>query len=210
MKKKQNIKRPEGILQNVITYFCFKSRPLSSSKLTKLVYLADVYHYQLFGFRLTQVPFIRYLYGVWASDVARTLEELYEIGILHEKVVNTQRNFKAIVPKASIPKVLVNLSKNAFLILEAVIEDWGNASPAEVVEFTKTTLPYINTSFGEKIDFSRCNAVAEYAKEDGISQEKAATLDILSDKSLLKQVLKGDADARAGRLLTHKQVFNEQ
>ena len=42
MRKKQEV--PGGILENLITYFCFKSHPISTRKIMKMVYLADVYH----------------------------------------------------------------------------------------------------------------------------------------------------------------------
>jgi len=41
----------------------------------------------------------------------------------------------------------------------------------------------------------------------GISEAEAATIDIISDKDLLKDILQGDNDLREGRILTHKEVF---
>jgi len=41
----------------------------------------------------------------------------------------------------------------------------------------------------------------------GISGAEAAIMAIISDKDLLKNVLKGDKGLREGRVLNHKEVF---
>lgn len=199
--------RPEGILQNVITYLCFEANPLSSTKLTKLVYLLDVYHYQMFGERVTNVPFIHYLYGPWAPHVEQTVQELCAQGILSERVVKTTKGPPAMVPEPKVPQATILLPKTALEALKNVVDDWGNASTEKITEYTKATLPFANTSFNQRIDFSRSNPVTQFAKEQGISEEEAATEDLISDESLLKSVLEGDADAQEGRVLEHEDIF---
>lgn len=209
MVKEKNQLKPEGILQNIITYFCFRSRILPMTKLVKLVYIADVYNYQLYGKRLTEVPFKRYHYGVWSSDIGESLEELHAKGILYEEMVETIKGDIAIIPKPKISETVINLSKDAIEILETVVEEWGNASSAEVVEFTKNSLPFLDVSFNEEIDFSRTDGIKEYAKKKKISEEEAATLDIISDENFKKDVLKGIKDMREGKFLSHQEVFGE-
>ena len=203
------MKRPEGVLQNIITHLCFKTNPLSSIKLMKMVYLVDVYHYRLFNRRATNIPFIHYFYGVYSSKIEETLNELYEKEILKEKVVTTQKQYKAVIPTPQIQKTFVSLPKTILEALDEVIEDWGKASSDEIVKFTKETLPFLNTSFGEEIDFSRIDPVVEYAKEQGISEEEAATEDIISDKPLLSQIKEAERDLREGKMLTHNQLFGK-
>jgi uncharacterized phage-associated protein len=200
---------PEGILENIIVYLCLKSSLLSETKLTKLVYLADVYHCQMFGERLTDIPFRHHFYGAWAPDISKTLGELYEKGIIEEKMVLTKKGYKATVPKPTISKAMIHLPKTAFEVLDQIVDDWGDATTEEVVNFTKKTLPFLNTSFDREIDFSRCSPIKEYAKEKGITESEAATLDILSNKELCEAILEGDRDAIDGRFLTHNQVFGE-
>lgn len=201
------LKRPNGILQNIITYFCFKVKPLSMLKLTKLVYLVDVYHWQMFGKRLTEVGFIHYHYGAWAPDISIALEDLYEAGIIQEKKVITKKGFPASVPEAMINQAMINLPKTAFEVLESVVADWGDASTEEIVKFTKTTLPFLNTDFECKIDFCRSDAVTTYASEKNTTENDAATKDVLSSKALAKAVIESIKDAKNGHFLTHKQIF---
>jgi uncharacterized phage-associated protein len=204
---KADQKVPEGILPNIITYFCFKANPLSLTKLTKLVYLTEVYYYQAFGSRLTEVPFIHYFHGPWASDIELTLEKLYEDEIVEEKVVTTKAGYRAVIPKPKIREAVITLPNDIFQVLEEVTDDWGSASPEEVVNFTKTTLPFLNTSFFQKIDFSRTDPIKEYAKEKGISEKRAATMDIIYDKTLKDSLLKSMEDVQKGHFLPEPQVF---
>lgn len=203
----QKGERPQGILSNVMTYLCFKANLLSATKLTKLVYLVDVYHWHMFGKRLTHVPFIHYFHGVWAADISKVLDELYAQDILYEDTVKTTKGHSASIPKPKVSKTMISLPNSAFEVLEDVLADWGDKTTDEVVEFTKRTLPFLNTAFGDEIDFSRTNPIEEYAKEKGISEVEAATIDIISDQDLLEKVLQGDSDLREGRILTHKEVF---
>lgn len=205
MGKKEKI--PKGILQNIITYFCFKANPNSITKLMKLCYLAEVYYYQMHDKRLTDVPFKNYHYGPWAKEIWLEVEALYEKGIIKEKVIKTRTGKMATIPKPNIPKTKVSLSKDVFTILEDVIVDWGNAKTDEIVQYCKKTPPFVNTLFDKKIDFSRTDEIKEIAKKKGISEEKAATLDVITNKKLLKNTLKGIKDAQKGRLLDHKSVF---
>jgi len=209
MMKPQAQPKPEGLLQNIITYLCFKCVSLSTRKLVKLLYLVEVYYYQLYGKRFTKIPFYRYRYDVWSPYIEPAVEELYEKGVLIEKGFPTKKGFIAIVPKPNVPETEVHLSKDVFEVLNIVVEEWGNVLPDKVVEFTKTTLPFINTGEGEEIDFSRVNGIKEYAKEKGITEEESATLDIISDKTLKENVLKGLKDIQEGKILSYEEVFNE-
>lgn len=193
-------KTPEGILQNIITYLCFKvnPNPNSKTKLAKLVYLVDVYHYQMFGKRLTRLRFKHHYYGAWSLSIEAALEKLYGAAILQETVVDTAKG-QALVPTPLVPETTIRLPESGFKALESVVADWGYASPDEVVQCTKTTLPFLNTPFGGTIDFSRSDPIVEYAKEHGISEEEAATEDVLSSPSLVAKVMEGDKALREGR-----------
>jgi len=201
-------KKPKGVLQNIVTYFCFKVPLISVTKLTKLCYLADVYHYQTYGKRLTKVPFKRYLYGPWSEEVQKTLEKLYDKGIIKEKKVKTKTGQIATTPKPNVPETTINLSKDAFKTLECMVIDWGNKTTDEIVHYCKKTLPFVETPFNKTIDFSRTDEIKEYAKKRGISEKKAATLSVISNKRLLDRTLKGIREAQTGELLSYEEIFS--
>lgn len=206
MSKTEN--KPEGILENVVTFLCFQSNPLSSRKLVKLVYLVDLYHQQMFGERLTDVAFKHYHYGAWSPEVEQCVEELCNKGILEEKVVKTSSGNQASIPKPAIPKTMINLPNTGLEVVKNVIDDWGDKSPDDVVRFTKNTVPFLLTPFDEEIDFTRNDAIVEYAKKKGISEEKAATNDVLLDTCLSDVLLKANKSLeKGGRLYTYDEVF---
>lgn len=203
-------KRPEGVLQNVITYLCFKVNPNSYRKLMKLVYLVDVYHYEMFGERLTDVPFKHYDFGAFAPEVYWCLEELYEVGMLKDLETVTRSGHKAIVPKPAVKRTLIELPDSGFEALERVIKEWGSAMPDVVVEFTKRSLPFLGTEYGEEIEFSRVDPIIAYAKKRGVSASEAATDDVLANDTLVEAILEGDQAARKGvDLLDYTEVFED-
>lgn len=200
----------ENDLQAIITYICFKATTLSTRKLVKLVYLTDIYHFQLYGKRITNVPFKRYHYGAWAPDIEQAVEELCENGILKEVEVPTKDGNTASVPKPAVRQTQVNLSDSAIEALDMVIKDFGMTPPSDVVAYTKKTLPFIGTDFNEEIDFSRCDPAVAYAKDKGISVEEAATEDIISNPEFVKALENAVKDLTKGRpLLSHEEVFGK-
>jgi hypothetical protein len=201
-------KKPRGLLQNLITYICFKAAPLSESKLTKLVYLVDVYHYENFGKRLTRVPFKHYYYGAWAPDISGELEKLSDANIIKEEIVQTRKGTTASVPKPAVRQTTIHLPETGLEALSKVLEQWGSSPTDDVVSFTKTTLPFANTPFGERIDFRRCDPVYAYASDKRISKRKAAMLGVASTPFLAQKAMQGDEELRSGEpLLTREAVF---
>lgn len=207
---REEAKKPQGTLENVVTALCFRSNPLSMRKLLKLAYLVDVYHQQMFGTRLTNVHFKHYRYGAWSPEIGECVEELCDKGVLLEETVQTSVGL-ASVPKPAIPQTVIELPETGFEALREVLSDWGSKHPDEVVRFTKSTLPFLDTPYDEEIDFKRVDAIAEYAKKQGVSEEEAAIEDILPDKSLVETLLKASKSlCRKGRLLSHDEVFGKQ
>jgi len=164
----------------------------------------------MFGKRLTDVPFKHYLYGPWSPEIEKSLEELCEVGIIREESVETRDGNLASVPKPAVAQTVVKLPDNAIKVIEMVLTDFGTAAPGEVVEFTKETLPFLNTPFDDYIDFSRCDPIVAYAKEEGISVKQAATEDVVSNEFLVAKLQEADKSLREGRrLLTHDEVFGK-
>lgn len=154
--------QPRGVLESVITYLCFKVTPCAShSRLMKLVYLADVYHYVTFGSRLTSVPFKHYDFGAFAADVYWCLDSLTERGILSEESVETKEGYTATIMKPSVKKTWVDLPDDAFASLDRAIKRWGSRPLRSLIEFTKETIPFKGTPYDEEIEFSSLDVLIE-------------------------------------------------
>ena len=103
---------------------------------------------------------------------------------------------------------MISLPESGLKALKQVLNDWGDKNPDDVVKYTKSTLPFVNTPYNEEIDFSRCDPAVAYAMEEGITIEEAATEDIITNKNFKEKILEADKSLReGGRILTHKEVF---
>lgn len=186
-----------SILEDIIIYLCFKATPISLRKITKLVYLVDLYYYELYDKQLTDVEFVHYDHGAWAPEIYDAIEKLCDEGILYERVVPTKDGYLATVPTPNVKETSISLpEEDAFAVLESVIRDWGAVEPQVVVDYTKTTIPFLGTDYGEPIDFSRSDPIVEYAKKHNISASEAATLFVLSNKQLADSILKADTELK--------------
>jgi uncharacterized phage-associated protein len=179
---------PENVLQNTITYLCFKVRTISQTKLMKLVYLANVYHMEQYGSPLADISFKHWHYGPYSAEVDSEIEKLYGEGILKAKMCKTRSGHDAEVPTPNVKSTTVQLPDEAIAVLDEIIEDWGNASTSDIVTFAKTSLPFVGTAFGRKIDFARIDLVAEVAKAEDITREAAATMLVENDKELMNSL----------------------
>lgn len=179
---------PENVLQNVITYLCFKARTLSQTRLMKLTYLANVYHMERYGSALVETSFRHWHYGPFSEEVNSEIEQLYGEGILKPKTCKTQSGYKAEIPMPNIKSTIVELTDEAIAVLDEVITDWGDASTNDMVDFAKTSLPFVGTPFGERIQFSRIDLVAEVARLRNISRCDAATWLVENNKGLMNSL----------------------
>ncbi len=202
---------PRGALQTIVAFLCYEASYMSTRKLVKLVYLVDLYHYRMFGRRATAVPFKHWYHGAYAPDVEEATEQLYELGILKEEAVSAQKGLMASVSRLREKTIRGILPRTVWDAMNAVIEDWGSAMPQDVVNFTRETLPFVNTPFGELIDFGRTDPVDARLMEVEISEEDAAMEELRRNESVLAAALKGKREIAEGReLLTHDQVFGSE
>lgn len=166
---------PENVLQNVITYLCFRAKTLSQTRLMKLTYLANVYHAERYGSPLVETPFKHWHFGPFSEELNSEIEKLYGDGILRPKVCKTRAGHRAEVPIPNTKSTVVDLTDEAVMVLDEVIADWGDASTDEMVSFAKTSLPFVGTPFGKRIEFRRVDLVGEVARLRNTSRCDAAT-----------------------------------
>jgi len=201
--------QPHELLENIITCLCFKVQP-GTTKLMKLVYLVDVYYTRAFGKRLTDVPFVYDRYGAFAKEVYQALEALEAKGVIRERSVQTTEGHEANIRELAIGQASVPVSPEVRQIIEDVLADWGGASLAAVIRYTKATLPFVGTKPSQLIDFSRISPVSEHAKAKGLSEEDVATEAICSNPELVAAIREGDRAARNGKFVSWEDVFGEE
>jgi uncharacterized phage-associated protein len=191
-----NRPNPKNLLENVITFLCFQNTTLSQTKLIKLIYLADVYHMEKYGKRLTNVPFRHWYYGPYSEVIGEELEHLCGEGIINQKVYQTRSGYFAEIPTPNVKETTIELPNKALEVLKAVVEDFGNMNTDQIVKITKAGPPFADTPFGEEIDFERIDVAVEIAKKLGISIEKAATELVEKNKDLLESLSRAKEKAK--------------
>ena len=155
-------------LENIICYFAAKTKYLTEKRLHKLVYTAELYYIEEFCKRLTNIPFKNYNYGVWSPDVANanTWLDGIKLNIKEEK---TEKGHIASFIEP-IGDFSFELREEEISILDKVLEDWGFEATDELVAFTKSTLPWEKSSFGEDVDLGAY--VEECKREDEFFSRK--------------------------------------
>ena len=198
----------ENELQNIIVYLCFKVRTLAQTKLIKLVYLAEVYHYRMFGARLTNTPFKHWHYGPWSEVVDSEIQRLCEIEIIKQVPHTTISGFSAKLAKPNIKVATIELSPSAQTALDAVIAEWGAVRSEHVVNHAKSTPPFLGTPYGEEIDFSLVSDAEGIVAEKEMSTQKGKELvaAMVQDDAFLQGVEQGLKDIDQGRYSTIEDV----
>lgn len=160
-------------LENIISYFAAKTEYLTEKRLHKLVYTAELYYIEEFCKRLTNIQFKNYNYGVWSPDVADA--NMWLDGIrLNIKEEKTEKGHIASFIEL-IEDFPFELREDEISILDKVLEDWEFEATDELVEFTKSTLPWEESSFGEDIDLDMyiedCKLEDEFFNKEEIKEE---------------------------------------
>ncbi len=73
--KKKPSKRTDGALLDLIMLVLDSFKQLSYFKLTKLLYLIDLYHYEQFGYTITNGAYLRMQEGPWLPSLKDTVDE---------------------------------------------------------------------------------------------------------------------------------------
>ncbi len=151
-------------IRDIIVYFAFKTKFLTERRLMKLIYVSEIYHIKKFGKRLTNACFYNYRYGPWSPDIDLIGEVISGEDILID-YETTRNGHEASFFKPNVSETTVNLSEEEISTLEDVLKDWKFKRTYELINFTKSTVPYRESEFGEVIDFRK------YVKEIILDEE---------------------------------------
>jgi uncharacterized phage-associated protein len=154
----------------------------------KLIYLADVYHMEKYGKRLTDVPFRHWHYGPYSETIDQEIELLCGEGIIKQETYQTRTGHYAEIPKPNVERTTVNMPDEALDTMKEIVEDYGEMNTEQIVKIAKSGPPFAGTPFGKEIDFQRIDVVTELSKKLGISTEEAATTLAENNKELMESL----------------------
>lgn len=190
------LKCPEGTLENTITYICAKSPGTCSTKLMKLLYLIDLEYFREFNKTLTGIKHKSYYYGPFSFDVQRCLESLFAKGILASERLYTWKGRIANIITPKIKETAVSLPPEGKKIIDRVLQQWKNRSVDEIVEYAKSTVPFLSAQFNEDISFKNDDLIEHLAKLENKKPSEVATELVCENKELLDLISKAEAELK--------------
>lgn len=170
-------------LQDIIVYFTYKMPYLTEIRLNKLIYAAEIYCIEKFGKRLTDIPFMRYHYGPWSPRIGAEGAVISGTDIRIESRRTPDGHESTFFVPIEDKKMSVNILEEKIPVLDDVVEDWRFKSTEELIEFTKSTIPYRRSKFGEVLDLDR----------------HARLMKLVHDKEIIEAVERSRREAKEGK-----------
>jgi prophage maintenance system killer protein/uncharacterized phage-associated protein len=147
----------QDTLNHLITYFACTVPHLPEVKLQKLIYIAQLHHYSDYGKLLTGTRFFSLSYGPHAPTIRFAIKEQLESNAIYLEESRTSTD-----PIYSNVCVIIRsrarkdneLSNSCLNTIGQVIEDWGDKSFEDILDYTTRTIPFLSTTYREHIDLT--------------------------------------------------------
>ena len=172
------------ILKNLIVYFTFKVPNITPTKLIKLIYLADLLHYEKHRRKISNVEFFNYHYGPWHPIIE--LMVVKECGELVEiKSVQTRKGEVIKIHKPKVKEANISFpGEGIFDTLKAVVNKWGDVNTNKIVKYIKNRSPFIETCKGQVIDFTFLDPEFKESIKRASNQAKESHVNLKSTDDL--------------------------
>lgn len=183
MEQKMTATPKRSELQDIIIYLTRKMPYLTEIRLNKLIFAAEIYYIEKYGKRMTDIPFIHYHYGVWSPRIGAEAALISGTDILVKTGKTPEGHESTFFVPVETKEVLVNISEEKISILEDIVRDWQFEPTEKLIEFTKSTIPYRRSKFGEVLDLDR------YAR----------LMKLVYDKEVIEAVERSRREAKEGK-----------
>lgn len=147
----------KDVIKNLIVYLGCIVPHLQEVKLNKLIYVAHLYHYSNYGLLLTKTPFLNFSHGPHAPAIRSVINEQLESSAMRLDICRSETE-----PPYSNPCIIIrscvikdkNLSDSCLNTMGEVVEDWGDKTFKEILDYATRTIPFISTSYRDPIDLT--------------------------------------------------------
>lgn len=147
----------KDVLKNLIVYLGCAVSHLQEVKLNKLIYVAHLYHYSNYGLLLTKTPFLNFSHGPHASALRSVINEQLESNAMRLEISRSETE-----PPYSNPCIIIKscvrkderLSNQCLNTMKEVVEDWGDKTFRQVLDYATRTIPFIATAYRDPIDLT--------------------------------------------------------
>ena len=156
------LENEQDALKDLIIYLASTVSHLPEVKLQKLIYIAQLYHYSNYGDLLNKTRFFSLSHGPHAPAVRFSVKEQLESNAIHMEESRTSADpvysNVCMIIKSREPSNN-RLSDRCLNTMTEVIEDWGDKSFENILDYTSRTIPFLSTTYREHIDFSMIQPV---------------------------------------------------
>lgn len=146
-----------------LIYFTFTTPYLTPTRLTKLMYISELYSLDLLGKRLTDANFFKYYYGPWSPDIDYTVTSIAGDEILIEEK-ETREGYPGSFYTPNIERGVIGVVGEASKIVKNVLIDWKYIPTKVLINLIKSSRYFKEIDFGEKIDLKK------YVKEKKLTE----------------------------------------
>lgn len=131
----------------------FNKRGLPKTKLAKLLYLSDFYHYYNHFESISNVSYKCKDYGPLAEPFLEAVDDMYEKGDIHIDILDEGAQMISL-SKSLNAKAIVNLSDEEKKEIDEVCNKWKDANSNELVNFTRNQKPWMACRPNEIIPYN--------------------------------------------------------
>jgi Protein of unknown function (DUF4065) len=155
----------------LILFFVLKTKGnITKTQLVKFLYLADLYSVKWLGRQITDLKWIRYLYGPYEEAIDRTLELMNGQQVEIEN--DSSKNYIIIRMGSTMPSIeSLELPVMMQMLLDNIRYEWMGQSTKELLDFVYGTSPMVE------------------AIEQNIDPEEKKPLDLFREQEKLHQEL---------------------
>ena len=147
----------KDVIKNLIVYLGCTVPHLQEVKLNKLIYVAHLYHYANYGLLLTKTPFLNFSHGPHAAAIRSVINEQLESSAIHLEISRSETELPYSNPCIIIKSCAFKdqaLSNPCLYTMREVVEDWGDKTFRQVLDYTTRTIPFIATAYRDPIDLT--------------------------------------------------------
>ena len=136
----QNLDKFKQMVVYILSYFGRGGLP--KTKLAKLLYLSDFYHYYNHLESMSNVIYKCKDYGPLADPFLEIVDDMYEKGELHIDCLSEGAQMLSL-SKSVNPKNVVSLSEEEISEINQICDKWKDANSKEIVNFTHNQKPWM-------------------------------------------------------------------
>jgi len=159
-----NLEKYQAMIRFALRAAAKEKYVLKKTKLSQLLYLADMRHYYQHDRSISNIPYRKCLFGPAIDSYLSIIEELELTGVIEITQVlrDDYHMYEIRESKTSQKQPLTLVAAAEAKTINAIVEAWGAASTNSVTHFIEAQLPYRETALLQCIPYERIKEEEAY------------------------------------------------